>query len=461
MHILTAYLCGYFSHEKAPDFKALETAGWHKELLRCANEDGVNDGISLEDLHKKRKEELSCIYYPQFTDFCFGEFSGYCQDEAACCLAMEKVINKEIECNEECNTDGGVQRETKQLKFTLCSLHLYFMPNKIMLFAIKVKMQNTSLDTFTCTLAQLRYMRNFMLPYFANFVAEAINPILDVFNYLGGKSDNDTDKYSCFVENGNKLRIFQIVNSIENDMPDDDLQIMHLYQLGTLSKIDDGENVGRLYYERTVRKKRVCVFRNWQALALTDTFTIHAYDVKDSLLSNWEQCYYRMIYVHSLFIKCYLFNLNNRFREVLKSRREHRKPFSFGNEKAMSFDDLVDEFNRFESDCCFHKVSYNFLPLEIDDVIDKGLKINEEKEQLYILLAKEKARSDEENDRRLNVLLTFLSIITLSSTIWDLTSLINETGSISNRAVSNLTVSALVLVAVMFVYMFVYRKRKK
>lgn len=94
------------------------------------------------------------------------------------------------------------------------------------------------------------------------------------------------------------------------------------------------------------------------------------------MLNNWTDTYFRLIYIHSLFLKFYLFRLNIRFRKNLSDISQ-----------------LEDELVSFESAYCFHKISYNFLPLAIYKSIDSGLEISEERSQLYHLI-------DVENQRR-------------------------------------------------------------
>ena len=66
------------------------------------------------------------------------------------------------------------------------------------------------------------------------------------------------------------------------------------------------------------------------------------------------------------------------------------------------------------------------MPLLLDEAIDKGLCIAEEKEQLFGVLDKEKSLRDAANDRLVNGLLFVLSLLTLFSAIWDFSCLLNE-----------------------------------
>jgi hypothetical protein len=281
------------------------------------------------------------------------------------------------------------------------------------------------------------------------------------------------DSLSSLVENGNKLRVYQVINTTDATLrpEDDEARSMLLYQLGTLSKVTkDGEtdeySVAEDYLKRIMDENRITVFRNWDALALMDTFTMHAYGLSPGIIDNWQGTYFRMIYLHALFQKCYLFNLNARFRQSL---RKSLSPFArlrgLLNVSNSEIGELTEEYEQFERWCCFHKISYNFLPLELNEAIDKGLEIGEEQEQLAGVLEKEKNRRDAANDKMVNTLLFCLSILTLASAIWDLTCLLDQMYPYSDYLGSTIlgyrTVTLLVLLLLGGVLYLLFHRKKK
>ena len=201
--------------------------------------------------------------------------------------------------------------------------------------------------------------------------------------------------------------------------------------MGSVSKVTNGElkgsGVSRVYLNKILDESRVSVFDSWHALALNDTFTVHGENLSPKLIAQWSECYFGMIYLHSLMVKSFLFGLNVQLREALQDRTTALRQLStaFGVSRS-PIDALVQRFEEFERKCCFHKVSYNFLPVLLDEAIDKGLCIAEEKEQLYVVIDKEKGRRDAANDRLVNGLLFVLSLLTLFSAIWDFSCLLNE-----------------------------------
>lgn len=163
--------------------------------------------------------------------------------------------------------------------------------------------------------------------------------------------------------------------------------------------------------KHVIEHGRISIFNNWNALALMDTFSILSCQAQPWMISNWEDCYFRMIYLHSLFMKCYLFNLNLKFRKQLSGRYVHG---------------LIGRFDHFSLHYCFYRIAYNFLPLEIDKSIDRGLELNEEMSQLYAVIKKENTKREEKSDRRMNSLLTVLSLLTIVSAIWDFSCLFDR-----------------------------------
>ena len=124
---------------------------------------------------------------------------------------------------------------------------------------------------------------------------------------------------------------------------------------------------------------------------------------------------------------------------------------------------LEAEYRNFERECCFNKISYNFLPLEINEAMDKGLEVSEERCTLHETLETEYERRRSSSDKMENALLLVLSLMTTASALWDLTSLMNEvypytehfgTSLVGHRLVVSV---AMALIAIMTY--FIYKKR--
>ena len=399
MHEIRAFLCGYFTRKIQANFEKMESDGWERKIPVA-----------------KHVADMKRIYYPEFVDFCFAD-----ADATRGCVELSRKV--------------GVQTvlvtKSGNVELTIDDLSLYLMPMDVTLLKIGVSFEVDDLNKATAVLASLRMVDYYSAEDHGEFIRLAIDPLLEQYRALTGSDDCGVSR---LVEQGNKFRIFQIVNSLKSDVDADTATMLSdvtLYQMGSVSKVTNGElkgsGVSEVYLNKILDESRVSVFDSWHALALNDTFTVHGENLSPKLIAQWSECYFGMIYLHSLMVKSFLFGLNVQLREALQDRTTALRQLSsaFGVRRS-PIDALVQRFEEFERKCCFHKVSYNFLPVLLDEAIDKGLCIAEEKEQLYVVIDKEKGRRDAANDRLVNGLLFVLSLLTLFSAIWDFSCLLNE-----------------------------------
>ena len=435
LHQHTAFLCGHFTIPTSQPSVDLTNYGWEQFHLP----DGVRD------IQKR-------YFYPEFVNFCYANSFG------SACVRFIKLVNSPMEITIHGNT---IQYEIKELT-------LYLMPFNIVMYSIHLELETSDLNDCTALLFSLRTI-DFYSEIHQTFVEKAIQPIVEVYTLLKGKAPIHT---TDIIENGNKLRIFQVVNSHDEKMralPVEQKDLL-LYQLATVSKITkpgviDEFSASEAYFNKIIKQSKISVFQNWSGMALMDTFTIHAFDAENHLLNNWTDSYFRMIYIHAIYQKSYLFNLNMRFRIILK------QPVSSWNSALQSLNlkktavgQLVDEYEDFEQKCCFHKISYNFLPLEIASAIDRGLNIREEMQQLYKIIEKENKRKEEAKDNTVNTLLFSLSLLTLFSAIWDINSMIDKMypyNTYMNNEPQGYRIVALSLIVVVFFLLFLVYRRKK
>lgn len=400
---LTANLCGYFSRNNSISSSSMAQNGWSKS-----------------DLTQTEIAGLKRVFYPEFVDFCSNTENGT--------ESWTKNINQELQI-----TAFG-----KELSFHLISLSIFFMPLGMTLFAIKIEMNGNDLNDATAVLSSLRAIDFYQPNTHSAFITAALLPIKEVFQQIVTAKGEFT--YPMLIENGNKFRVFQIYNITGENPPSFSIdeyakdgissQDVLLYQLSTLSKVTTDFNEyspSPAYLSKVVADSRISIFQNWQALALNDTFTVLAHNLAPSMVSNWQDCYFRMIYLHSIFEKSYLFQLNKQFRTAINESSSifGRLLKSMGLQES-SMATLIRDYQYYERWCVFHEISYNFLPIEINAAIDHGLCISKEQESLNKVLENEKNRQEEANARVENTLLFSLSILTLASCIWDLSCLLDQ-----------------------------------
>lgn len=406
----TSYLCSYFSYDQHVNTAEVLTAdGWQRVRF---DDDTI--------------ETYKNFFYPEFVDFTLGNSSDH-----NCISIYSKTIDRRVDI-----CDFGV--EIKDLK-------IYIMPYGMAIFAIHVEMQSDSLDNFTFALFNMREKRKWTDQKLAEFFEVAISPVVNVSYLLGCTSGN-------IIEMGNKLKVFQIVNTENRDNYSDNLDYT-LFELGILGKIggcaeNNPDSPSQSYIDHIIKNNRLSFFNNWTGLALFDTFTILAYQTAPWMMETWKDDYFSMIYIHNLFSKFYLFRLNSRFRLHPEDGKE-----------------LEDEYNEFKRLYSFHKISYNFLPGQINAAMDRGLEISEEKELIANYISNYNKQKDDEDADRLNRILTFLAIVTVFSTIWDFSSMLNamwpfEGFNFTTEAGFRLVV-LLTLLAVILVIISILKKPKR
>lgn len=406
----TSFLCSYFSYNQLKDTNAvLSSSGWRR--IEFSNE---------------LIGEYKNFFYPEFIDFSMGNsVSG----ESVC------VYSKDLD------TDVNICDFPVKIK----DVRLYVMPYAMIVFAIHVDMESDSLDNFTLALYNMREKSKWNTPNLKEFHDKVLSPVINTAVSLGCESGN-------IIEMGNKLKVFQIVNTDERDNYGENIDHT-LFELGILGKIggcsaNNPDSPSKSYIDRTIKSNRLSFFNNWTGLALFDTFTIMAYKVAPWMIATWIDDYFSMIYIHSLFSKFYLFRLNYRFRTNPE------------NAKQMEI-----EYNEFERRFSFNKISYNFLPGEINSAMDRGLDISEEKKLIALHISSYNKEKDEEDSQRLDRILTFLAIVTVFSTIWDFSCMLNAMWPFESFSVNAefgfRIVVLLTLLAVIFVIFAIMKRARR
>ena len=423
-HKHIAFLCGHFKRTEAVDASALQAAGW----------------LPVNYTDKARQKEKR-FYYPDFVDFCYAQS----MDEG--CVRFKRQVNQPVSIKA---TQVSPERT---LPFTVKEITLYFLPQRMVLYSIRVEQEVSTFDDCSLLMYNLRYIDNFASEAFAGFIDVAVKPIVEVYNRL---KNRELEDYSQLVENGNKLRLFQIVHTAAGSLTSDEQRRRQLYQLGTFMPVAtggeyDSDGLFTEHQRKEFNENSVTVFPGWSAFALLDSFTILASD-SEGQTDNWEERYFGMIYIQALFQKTCLFDFNNRFKRALnnRSRKEVEK--------------LVDEYENFERNCCFNKISYNFLPLLISDSIDNSLEINDEMKQVFDIMRRERTRSEDVSRKKMNSLLLAISFLTLFSAIWDACSMMNEMMSFESHFGSTFKgfriVGLIMAIIVVGVLVYLYKRKR-
>ncbi len=334
------------------------------------------------------RKQYENYYLPEFVRFHFSEGKPCSESMIRYTVPVQQTISV------------GIPVCVKELK-------LYVMPYKMVQFSIQIEIENEDVDSIIAAVLEMRTLHK--LAQLSEFVKVAMNPIVDVYKQLTNTKDVDF-AYANLVENGNKLKIFQIACEEINRPNRDEF----LFELGTLAPVGSYnstalESTSEEYFNKIMAKNKLSVFNNWTCLSLVDTVTIVGTQFPEWLVTNWVQDYFGLIYIWQLFRKNYIFHLTKLFR--------------YGNQSS---EKLILESVRFERKYSFNIISYNFLPEAFAQCIETGLCIEEDKHNLYHILEQEEQNLSKVSDSSMNYLLFFMTCLTIFSAIYDACSLLNE-----------------------------------
>jgi hypothetical protein len=211
------------------------------------------------------------------------------------------------------------------------------------------------------------------------------------------------DKLELDEYSGSKFKVYSVIevppSTSELEYNRDHL----LYEIGTSSPIGVVGKEHRLrpsdsYYEELMQHK-ISAFRNYEGLALLDSFTVIGHnnymslnDESDNYIPHhiWNRVYFG-IYVYNLFIRYSLFKFNAQFLS---------NPVKYRDE----FQDFLNHYN-------FKHISFNFLPNLIFDRIRASMSIEEEIDTFEKRLGSLASSIQEQQEKRQAFLLTIISVV--------------------------------------------------
>lgn len=280
-------------------------------------------------------------------------------------------------------------------KMSIRSLHVYFFPLDIILFALEIDDSESSVNTnYTEAHQLLRTWAWMGSKQFSNSTKRQFGKVLaPLIELLPDHSLKN------LISEGNKLKLYQIIHFTDVELFNDKT----LYELATCSPIGVvGSNnymaPSQDYYDSILKSNRISIFDNWKGLALFDSFTVVGFG-KDFNVWPFSNLYFQYAYLRSIFEKEFCFSRNNAYR--------------LNKVKG----DLLTEIALMEKYYFYDNISHNFLPNLLYQTMAKGLCIKEERE----LLARQIKEKEESKSNRL---LAFVSVFAVFSIAFDLYSIL-------------------------------------
>lgn len=359
---------------------------------------------------------LKDILYEDFYKFCFSSKIG------RGCVAYKKPIDKTIRIKPAKRNDIVIQ--IKEIK-------IFLLPFNMIMFYIEIDQSDVSANDICFINRRLRNIRKYN-DMLESWTRVAIQPLVDLYKEFNDEKGEPSK--AVLVGRGNRLKTFQIIKHQPKDkavLSETERQ-KQLYRYGTLTyhsgETEDNEiSVTTQHLAKVMEENSIYIHKGWSCLALLDTITFVLYDEDiDSYVQEFKN-YCRTIYVHALFQKYYLFQLNQKHYEMQKETMSITSYimslFSLGNTNVEM---LAHDMRIFATKYSFSNIAYNNLPIMIHRYVSEALQIQGEKDSVYNIVQVEKDEIEEMSDKTINVVLLILSLFSFISAILDGCVLINS-----------------------------------
>jgi hypothetical protein len=404
------------------------------KLLKQAGEHGFsswNFHVNPQDQSKENILRLfSEYYYESFISSIFPNFKNsdktyYNPDFAEHTHRLSKKIGKSE--NVAITTrDGNVEKD-----IFIEYLDIFLFPGNIAIYCFKCDFSGMLYNEITLLINHIR-----------NKAASGFSFIKDHAKWLIANGPG-VDNTLVF---GNKLKSFTLVEQGQQLGEEDEKNL--LFDLATCSPVGSAAGFLPFFQPTTVYKEQlwsentVNVFENWRGMCLFDSFTgLFRKDVMNNFI--WENAYFNLIFLHSIYLKNYLFRINKKF-------------YLEGSDKQK----LEDEFYDFDQYFNFKQVSFNFLPQIIYEKIRFGFDIEDELQQLQTSIERANNVEKSRRDKKINNVLAIIAFLTVFSVIWDGSEWINKLFFNSSRTY-NLISGVLTVLVLLLITLFLVRNYKK
>ena len=358
----------------------------HKEMLSAGFKEWIHAIPGNIDF--LNKDDLNKYYYPPFVESMLPTLGSETQcDGGYDCYAEIKRFRKKIK------KDYTLSQNNKEIKFRIEYLDVFTFPENLLVFCFRTTFPDPDADSVSSANYHLREY----------YEVEELKEIKEYLKPIIGTEPEII---------GNKLKLF---NYIEHEPTDKEMVDNMLYDIGTCSPIGSAQGLlpdfqpSEVYFDELIRHNSIEIFKTWKALCLFDSFTV-ALDKPPHHHEIWEYSYFSLIYVHSLYVKYFLYRLNNKFHK----------------QKKYKIDALVKEFNQFDHIYNLNSISHNFLPQKLYDKLRFSLEIEEELQIMRSNLDIANQRAYKKRNIKLNRILSFIAFLTIITTILDGSVYINK-----------------------------------
>lgn len=405
----------------------------HLRALREKTHPGFKDWNFHVNPDQKPKEELLNLlgdfYYESLVS---SIFPGYKKTGKS--YFNEHFAGQTLRCSREMNLRQTVtirkMGESSEKEVCVDYLDLFFFPGNIAIYAFRCDFGACTYDEVTWLVNNIRSKA----PAEFGFLRENLSWLND-----------GADEVPATLMFGNKLKSFTLVEMGQDLSPEEEKHL--LFDLATCSPVGSasgavpyfqptGDYLDKLWDDNTIK-----VFDNWKGMCLFDSFT-GLFRKGAFIRFVWENAYFNLIFLHSVFVKHYLFRINRKFFLEKTDKQE-----------------LEDEFYEFDNYFNFRQISYNFLPQIIYERIRFGFDIEDEMAQLQSSIERANVAEQNYQERRINKILTVIAFLTVFSVLLDASELIDKLIFGSTLAYQMIS-GSMAIALLILISLILFRKRR-
>lgn len=286
------------------------------------------------------------------------------------------------------------------IDFKIDFIDVYLFPHDIGVFSFKVKLIEENFNEETVS----DFSNKIRLLY--SEIKMLNGELLNLKSFVEKYIFKGIDYNRNWVSYNPQLKSYHQIN-IHEDLSFSKRKYL-IFDIGNASPI--GTSIGDSdyapsdnYFNNQIENNMINIFNNWSALALFDTFTRISVNYKDEF-RVWEYNYFNL-YVHSLYVKFFLFATSNKLSDVTIVNNETKK--------------IRDEFIEFINDEFHSSVSHKFLPNQIINKLHYSLGIVEEVNNMEIKVKRINDYLHEKRAKKLNIVISLLAFLSIFSSIFD------------------------------------------
>ncbi len=405
--------------------------------LRNAESLFAKSGFILEQ--ESNQQFHKNYWYPEFREIFFKKTAN---------VASARILTKEIK-QEIVFLKKNFSSNEIVLRFPVVvdSVEIFLFKNGLHFF-------NVSFNTEGYTLNQVSDLTNFARS-FDSLIENESNSVW--VNWVENEILNGIKIYSKWNEepvavdeySGSKFKLYTVIDLAPNSEINEDVIDELLYDIGCVAPLNSANgntpySPSKAYFKELLTDK-ITAFNNFAMLPLFDSFTTVGYNLLnlEYQKNTFKSTYFR-IYLFNLVVKYNLYRYNHDLRlDSIKTREK--------------FETFLNQYN-------FSVISYNFLPNIIFTKHRKSMRIEEELAKFELRINKISQSIQEEQQKRMNLLLGIVTIVTSLNSVDPALKIISDFRKILGWSeivyYACITIVAIVILPIIAAYLFPEKKRQ-